>query len=89
MKVNVKQHQLRVITSIGEGQRVLSDHQAMQYIRERMYLFDPLDLADSVGVSRSCIYSIRSGRTKWPRGTTLFRMLDVLDLELWIRVREK
>ena len=40
------------------------------------------EIAAKVGVSRSTIGNLASGKTKWPRATTLFPTLDALDLEL-------
>lgn len=41
-------------------------------------------LAIRAGVSKSAIHGITSGRTKWPRHTTLFSLMDVLGLQLTI-----
>ena len=56
----------------------------MNRIRLRMHWYDSAELAESVGVSKSCIYAIKSGRTKWPRGTTFFELCRALDLEVHI-----
>jgi len=42
-------------------------------------------LAKNCGVSSATIQNIASGKTKWPRPTTLFPLLDVLNLQLIIR----
>lgn len=60
---------------------------AMDIIRDRLYGKDLSTLCKRVGVSQSCLYSIRAGRTKWPRHGTFFALLDVLDLEMIIRPR--
>jgi transcriptional regulator with XRE-family HTH domain len=54
----------------------------MHDIRMRMYTWNSRDLAEATGVSVACINSIRSNRTKWPRGTTLFAILEALDIDL-------
>lgn len=61
--------------------------EAMSVVRSHMYGHDPELLAKRVGVSKSCIWAIRSGRTKWPRSGTFFALLIVLDLEMVIRPR--
>lgn len=57
------------------------DEQVMNDIRIRMYKYDTNDLAFAMGVTPSCVRSIRNGRTKWPRGRTFFALLDALGLE--------
>ena len=42
-------------------------------------------LAEEVGVSPSTIGNLVSGKTRWPRPSTLFPLLDALDLELVVR----
>ena len=54
----------------------------MNRIRRRMYLYDASDLADIAGVSARTIYAVRSGRSKWPRGTTLFPILEAIGFDL-------
>jgi hypothetical protein len=54
----------------------------MNDLRLKMYHWHPTDLAEVCGVSVACIYAIRSNRTKWPRGETLFAILAALDIEL-------
>lgn len=62
---------------------------AMTVIRNAIYEHgDPELLANRVGVSASCIFAIRAGRTKWPRPHTFFGLLSALDLEMIIRRRE-
>jgi transcriptional regulator with XRE-family HTH domain len=39
-------------------------------------------LAEKAGVSNSTIASLASGKTRWPRPTTLFPLIDVLGLRL-------
>jgi transcriptional regulator with XRE-family HTH domain len=40
------------------------------------------NLAEKVGVSASTINNLASGKTRWPRPTTLFPLLNALGLEL-------
>ena len=69
------------ITKNRKGGYSLPDD-VMNDIRYRMHAYEVADLAELAGVSKGTIYSIRSGRTKWPRGTTLFPILDALGLDL-------
>lgn len=69
------------LTRPTEGRWTLPED-VMEDIRWRMHDFDAADIAALAGVSRSCIYAIRRGKTKWPRGTTLFPLLRALDIEL-------
>ena len=59
----------------------------MNIIRTEIYASDIELLAVRVGVSKSCLFSIRSGRTKWPRHATFFALIDALDLELYLKHR--
>lgn len=54
-------------------------------LRREMYHYDPKDLAEAAGVTVGTIYAIRSGRTKWPRGTTLFPILRAMGYVLVLR----
>ena len=56
--------------------------EAMNVLRVAMHTWDYKDLAKHVGVSNSCIMSVRSGRTKWPRPHTFFGLLEALELEM-------
>lgn len=42
------------------------------------------DIADRCKVSTSTIHNLASGKTRWPRPTTLFPLLQTLGLELRI-----
>lgn len=42
-------------------------------------------LAVRTGLSVGCISALRNGRTRWPRDTTMFIVLEVLDLRMEIR----
>lgn len=42
-------------------------------------------IADRVGVSHSTISNISSGKTRWPRATTLFPLLDELGYRVSIQ----
>lgn len=54
----------------------------MNDLRLRMYNWNAQDLSEATGLSVGCIHSIKSGRTVWPRGKTLFLILDALDIDL-------
>lgn len=59
--------------------------EAQDFLREarlEVYRRDAHKLARSVGVTTSTIYAFRSGRTVWPRHTTLFPLLEALGYEL-------
>jgi hypothetical protein len=82
-----KRDNLRLVVDTETGQRMLKAEDAMNFVRDRIYLWDIKALASECGVTTSCLYSIRAGRTEWPRGKTLFRLLEALDLELWLKVK--
>lgn len=63
-----------------KGYRLPED--VMNALRLKMYTWNAQDLAEATGLSVACIYSIKSGRTVWPRGTTLFAILAALDIEI-------
>lgn len=56
----------------------------MDVLRRDLYNQDLETLSIRIGVSTSCLYAIRSGRTKWPRHTTLLTLIHVLGYELWL-----
>lgn len=56
----------------------------MDQIRKDLYDLNIERIANRVGVGKSTIYSIRSGRTKWPRDTTLLVLIHVLGYSLWL-----
>lgn len=41
-------------------------------------------IANVVGVAPGTVYNITSGKTRWPRPTTLFPLLHALGLELQV-----
>jgi transcriptional regulator with XRE-family HTH domain len=47
------------------------------------------DLAQKVGVSPTTIHNLASGKTRWPRPTTLFPMLHALGLEMALIKKRK
>jgi hypothetical protein len=63
-------------------QRFAVAEEVMEELRMRMYNYEPQDLADAIGKSKSCIYAIRAGRVGWPRGGTFFSLLEAMDIEL-------
>lgn len=40
------------------------------------------DLAEQIGVTYSCLYNIREGKTKWPRKKTLEKLLPLVGLKM-------
>lgn len=68
--------------------RIKNGEAAMTELRKRMYGEDLHTMANYVGVSVSCLYAIRAGRTKWPRETTIFCLMEALDLEMYFRSKK-
>lgn len=60
----------------------------MDRLRIEMHEYDVDVLANMVGVSKSCIMAIRSGRTKWPRPKTFFGILDALNMHMTLEYDE-
>lgn len=42
-------------------------------------------LANRIGLHKSTLHAIRSGKTKWPRHTTMLTLIHALKLELWVK----
>jgi transcriptional regulator with XRE-family HTH domain len=59
----------------------IASEQVMDDIRMRLYQYDKREVADACQLSIGTIYSIQSGRTKWPRPNTLFAILRFLQIE--------
>lgn len=57
----------------------------MNMLRREMHDYDVGELAEAVGVTKGCIYRIRSGGTTWPRPTTFFSLIRVLGLKMYLR----
>lgn len=64
--------------------RVTDRGALMEVLRRDLYSWDLVALANRVGVSKSALYAIRSGRTRWPRQETLLTLVHVLGYELWL-----
>ena len=62
--------------------RVVNAEDTINRLRLEMYNHHVDDLAESIGKSRACLYAIRAGRTKWPRGDTFFQLADFLGFEV-------
>jgi DNA-binding phage protein len=61
-------------------------HEFMSLVRDALYEYgDMKRLSNHTDISVNCLYAIRSGRTKWPRWTTLQLMMKPLGLELTLR----
>lgn len=43
------------------------------------------DLANQSGLSYGCLWAIREEKTKWPRRTTLDKLLPLIGVELVLR----
>ena len=76
------------VVMIKGHRKIAVANDAMNVLRMKMYEYDTQSLADTVGVSKSCIYAIQRGTTKWPRPNTFFGLLDALDLEMILRDRK-
>lgn len=63
---------------------VTNPNQAMYKVRMEMYEHHISDLSDHTGISKGCLYAIRSGRTKWPRGNTFFTLIKALRLTMYL-----
>lgn len=59
----------------------ITSEEVMNDIRLKLYPYEVKEVAEACGLSTATIYSIRSGRTKWPRPNTLFAILAFLDIE--------
>jgi transcriptional regulator with XRE-family HTH domain len=46
------------------------------------------EIAESCGVSPTTINSLMTGRTRWPRPTTLFPLLEALGLEIKLELNK-
>jgi hypothetical protein len=62
--------------------RIKSAEDTMNKLRIEMYGCDMHHMAQSIDVSYSCLMSIRSGRTIWPRPKTFWGIIDYLGLEV-------
>jgi DNA-binding XRE family transcriptional regulator len=71
--------------SVFHEQLIGNQDEAMNLLRLDMHNMDAGLLATRIGVSVSCIYAIRSGRTKWPRHETMFAICRVLGWQIIMR----
>lgn len=63
-----------------------SRKEIMDVVRDELYASGDLKpIAEGLGLSVGTLYAIRSGRTQWPRHTTLFSLLPALGLGLYVR----
>lgn len=57
----------------------------MDALRDALYQHDDIErLSNRIGVHKSTLWAIRSGRTKWPRHTTMLTLIHALGFELWL-----
>ena len=63
--------------------KLSSPEQAMVIVKLKMHNFNIREMAEDLDLSTSALYAMRSGRTKWPRGANLFKVLRYLDLEMY------
>lgn len=68
---------LEDLTKRNDTARVL-----LQDVRLELYKHDASWIAHKVGVSTSTIMAFRSGRTVWPRPSTLFGILEAMGYRL-------
>lgn len=57
----------------------------MSIVREAIKEWDITTLSNRTRLSKSCLYSIRNGRTLWPRWATLWELFSPLKIELIVR----
>lgn len=57
---------------------------ALRLVRYELSKIILKDLAESLGLTYGCLWSIREGRTQWPRKKTLEKLLPMLGLRLEI-----
>ena len=72
----------RIVTIPLKGGRMDRPAEVMNLIRMEIYSVHTKTFAEACGVSTGCIYAIRRGKTKWPRGMTLFSILTELGYEI-------
>lgn len=68
----------------GKSVRADDRETLMGLVQRDLWSWDLEMLANRIGVSKSALYAIRAGRTKWPRHGTLFALIHVLGYELWL-----
>lgn len=55
----------------------------MKIVREALWDHGDMSLlAGYTGISVACLNALRSGRTRWPRPTTMFTVCEALGLEM-------
>ena len=73
------------IIPINAQQIVARTGEAKEFLRQarlEAYNYEVADLAEMAGVTKGTIYAFRSGRTVWPRQSTLFPLLEALGFKL-------
>lgn len=75
------------IIAMGRKRSFTSAEQVIERVREAIFADGRpyKDIAKEIGVSKSTINNLASGRTRWPRPTTLFPVMLALGLELDVR----
>lgn len=73
------------VVRLNTPKTIISADSLTVELRREMYAHDVDWLAAQAGVRTSTIYAIRSGRTKWPRGTTLFPILRAMGYTLVLK----
>lgn len=64
--------------------KITQQGELVEALRKDLYGVDVEMIANRVGLSKSAIYAIRSGRTKWPRETTMLTLAHILGYSLWL-----
>lgn len=64
---------------------ISSGSDLMDIIRDEMHKEDVKAMSRLTGVSTSALYSIRRGKTRWPRDYTLFALTVACDLIISVR----
>lgn len=85
----MKPPHLRIVSN--KPRTYTSAEAVLDAVREAIYMDGRAYriLADKTGVSSSTIYNIASGRTTWPRHTTLFPLMRTLGMRIHIQMPEE
>jgi len=73
---------VKPISKPGYARQCSNADDAMMTLRTEMYAWEIPHMAEDIGVSASCLYAIRSGKTKWPRQKAFFGLIEYLELKM-------
>lgn len=69
----------------GAWDKIADSQRAMYLVRRRMDAYEIARLSELTGLSKACLYAIRNGKTRWPRPHSIFTLLSVLGMEMYIK----